>query len=93
MAQQVAQWLNYRYVISREDIAAQTQDAYDTRYHAPQGDFRLCVPHSAAYLLDSDSTVECITRHLAQRLQAEHGGEVTVRACEGVHKGAVFTAG
>ncbi|WP_396586668.1 6-carboxytetrahydropterin synthase [Bermanella sp. R86510] len=58
------------------------------RYQAPQGDFSLTLPASACYNMDSDTTVEQIAKHIAKTL-LESGHSVTVKAFEGVGKGAI----
>ena len=64
------------------------------RYEAPQGRFELLIPEDHCYLIDSDSTVECLAEHIAQELVREAPGKhFHVRAFEGVGKGAVAEAG
>lgn len=59
-------------------------------YRASQGEFVLDVPAERCYLIDTDSTVENLARHVAGRLAIEHpGSRYRVRAFEGVDKGAV----
>ena len=51
------------------------------------------MPASACYLIDTESTVENLAQHVADRLKAEHNeGRFTVYAYEGVDKGAVGEA-
>jgi 6-pyruvoyl-tetrahydropterin synthase len=62
-------------------------------YRGGQGRFGLSLPAAACYLIDSDSTVENIAQHVAERLKASHPGDrFRVYAYEGVDKGAVGTA-
>ena len=60
------------------------------RYTAPQGDFSLTLPSKACYDLTTDTTVEQIANHIAKVL-LESGHSVTVKAFEGVGKGAIAT--
>jgi len=69
------------------DDKAQMHFAYD----APQGHFKLSLPKSECYMMASDTTVECIAAHIAQILQQENPNcSITVKAFEGLHKGAIF---
>jgi 6-pyruvoyl-tetrahydropterin synthase len=82
------------YIGSREDLQGQTERAgtlyFRFAYKASQGRFELELPGNVCYLIDSDSTVENLARHIAERLAEEHPGhELRVRAFEGVDKGAV----
>ncbi len=60
------------------------------RYEAPQGLFSLTLPTTACYDIETDTTVEQIANHIATVL-LESGHSVTVRAFEGVGKGAIAT--
>lgn len=60
------------------------------RYTAPQGQFSLTLPSKACYDLNTDTTVEQIANHIAKVL-LESGHSVTVKAFEGVGKGALAT--
>ena len=54
------------------------------------GEFALELPADRCYLIDTDSTVENLARHVAERLAAEQpGSRYRVRAFEGVDKGAI----
>lgn len=62
-------------------------------YEAPQGEFSLSLPAEFCYDIQTESTVEQIAKHLANRIkQVRPLDEVMVRAYEGVGKGAVATA-
>lgn len=62
-------------------------------YVADQGLFELSVPKAENYLIDSDSTVECIAQYLADTIKADAPDQkVQVRAFEGVGKGAIAYA-
>lgn len=63
------------------------------RYQAPQGTFELRLPADKCYLIDTETTVEQIACHLAAQVkQAYPDQDVTVRAFEGVGKGAIASA-
>jgi len=87
------QWRDI-YIGSREDLQEELERD-GTRYwrfcyKAAQGAFELELPAQACYLIDSDSTVENLAQHIAERLAREHPGHAyRVRAFEGVDKGAV----
>ncbi len=67
--------------------ASQMHFAYD----APQGHFKLSLTSNRCYMMESDTTVECIAAHIAQTLQQENPtSSITVKAFEGLHKGAIF---
>ncbi|EAT13515.1 hypothetical protein HF888_08760 [Bermanella marisrubri] len=80
------------YVGTLEDLHNTTSihdiEHYHYRYEAPQGKFDLTLPTSVCYNMDSDTTVEQIARHIAKTL-LESGHTVTVKAFEGVGKGAI----
>ena len=77
------------YLGTREDVIARTEDRIAFAYDAPEGRFELSLPASTVDLLDTDSTVERIAEHLAQKVATTHPGRaVEVRAYEGVMKGA-----
>jgi 6-pyruvoyl-tetrahydropterin synthase len=85
------------YIGTRGDLVAtvETQGVPCHRfgYSGSQGDFGLELPAERCYLIDTDSTVENLARHIAERLALEHpGARFCVRAFEGVDKGAVAEA-
>ena len=64
------------------------------RYEAAQGLFELLIPEDECYLIDSDSTVENLAAHIAAQLASEAPGKhFSVRAFEGIQKGALAEAG
>lgn len=82
------------YIGSQEDVAARFVDndvAYITfAYTANQGDFSLTLPKDHVYVIDTDTTVELLAAHLAERSKAECGDDtIRVKAFEGVGKGAI----
>ncbi len=82
------------YVGSTDDLHNQpTIDGIEHnhyRYEAPQGKFSLTLPKRACYDIKTDTTVEQIANHIAAVL-LESGHSVTVKAFEGVGKGALAT--
>lgn len=86
------------YLASREDLEGtyfiDEVPHHRFRYSASQGDFELIIPEDHCYLVDSDSTVECLAEHIAAELAAEAPGKhFRVRAFEGVGKGALAEGG
>ena len=82
------------YIGSRDDSTADTEVAENLHfeYEAQQGKFYLSLPAQSCYLIDSESTVERIAEHLAQRLkQANPASNFTVKAYEGLAKGAIVS--
>lgn len=83
------------YVGSEEDVCrrwiADDGTAYlSFEYEANQGEFSLTLPAERVYMLDTDTTVEWIAAHIADRIKAEHPDEqITVKAYEGVGKGSI----
>jgi 6-pyruvoyl-tetrahydropterin synthase len=85
------------YIATRADLIG-THDEGRTRYRrfgyrGTQGEFSLELPAERCYLVDTDSTVENLAQHVAERLAVEHpGARYRVRAFEGVDKGAIAEA-
>lgn len=76
---------------AKQAATAATHVGYS--YTADQGLFELCVPKAENYLIDTDSTVECIAQYLADTIKATVPEQaVQVRAYEGVGKGAIAYA-
>ncbi len=85
-------WLDI-YLGTREDIVARGNGRVRFAYRAPEGHYQLALPETHVDLLDDDSTVERIAEHLAGRLALQRpGAQVSVRAYEGVMKGATAHA-
>ena len=85
--------LNYAYIGTREDIIASDATHTTFAYLAPQGAYELRYPTALCHLIDTDSTVECIAAHIATECKKEFPNAThTVRAYEGVMKGAVASA-
>lgn len=86
------------YIATREDLAEQIRigdlDYCRFRYTSDQGPFELTLPRHRVHFMDTDSTVELIANHLSEETQHIHpDSSITVRAFEGVNKGAVATCG
>lgn len=78
------------YLGSREDVVAHANGRISFAYSAAEGRYQLTLPEHQVDLLDSDTTVEQIAAHLAQRLAAQRpDATLRVRAYEGVMKGAI----
>lgn len=78
------------YIGTRDDLAEETDDHYQFAYEARQGQFHLRLPKSCCYLMDTDTTIEQIARHIASELYRENpGDEFVVKAFEGIGKGAI----
>lgn len=93
------QWADI-YLGSTEDMTDHSDNSsadasdYHFAYDAPQGHFRLSLPKRVCYLMDSDTTVECIAKHIAEALHQQHPEHtIRVKAFEGLNKGAFFSAG
>lgn len=80
------------YIGSEEDLVSIDQERQmHFAYDAPQGHFELTLPESVCYMMPTDTTVECIAAHIAQCLHADNPhNSITVKAFEGLHKGAIF---
>src|SRR3546814_5000703 len=90
LEQQVAAGWRDIYLGSREDVVAHANGRIAFAYGAAEGRYQLTLPQHQVDLLDSDTTVEQIAAHLAQRLASHRSGAtLCVRAYEGVMKGAI----
>ncbi|MDX1757153.1 MAG: 6-carboxytetrahydropterin synthase [Marinobacter sp.] len=83
------------YVGSEEDVSSRSVDSQGVRYvrfdyEANQGEFSLSLPEDRVYMLDTDTTVELIAAHIADRCKAQFPDDaIRVKAYEGVGKGAI----
>lgn len=80
---QWCQTLTLKHIGTREDIIQETDTHFTFGYNAPQGRFELTLAKSACYILECDSTIECIATHLKSKL-----GKANISVCEGINKGA-----
>ncbi len=82
------------YIGTEEDMVAITshndQTCFCFSYTAEQGKFELELPADHCYLIDTESTVENIARHIREALEKEFPRDrFSVRAFEGIGKGAI----
>lgn len=91
------------YIGTREDLQSKApenleqlnnsldqNDCYQFHYASSQGEFFLSLPKTQCYLLDTESTVENIARHLCQQIASDQPDTlVKVKAFEGLGKGAI----
>ncbi|MFK8138944.1 MAG: 6-carboxytetrahydropterin synthase [Bdellovibrionales bacterium] len=63
----------------------------EIQYKSSQGQFKACLPGSMVYVMDTETTVENISLHLAKVIQNRIGSEERVElvAYEGIAKGAI----
>lgn len=81
------------YIGTHEDIAREEGGMTHFAYRSQQGDFQLAYPTARCRMMETDSTVECIATHIAHTLKKRHAtSHFTVRAYEGVQKGAIAEA-
>lgn len=85
------------YIGSREDLVDELDDGgiqyHHYRYTSGQGRFELRVPAAQSYVIDTDSTIENLAQHVADRLRGEQPAHrFEVRAFEGIGKGAIGKA-
>ncbi|MEI5638635.1 MULTISPECIES: 6-carboxytetrahydropterin synthase [unclassified Pseudoalteromonas] len=89
------------YLGSEEDLISQDQlkyvaantDDHCFAYTSSQGYFELAISQSRCDILPCDTTVECIAEYLAGQIKLSHPNDkVTVKAYEGVGKGAIAYA-
>lgn len=90
LEQQIATEWRDIYLGSREDVVSRGNARIGFSYVSAEGRYELTLPASRVDLLEGDTTVEQIAAHLAQRLAPSRpGASVSVRAYEGVMKGAI----
>lgn len=85
------------YIGTRSDLLAKPQyhgaPYYHFAYEAQQGPFEITLPERCCYLMDTDSTVEFIAHHIAQKTRQENPDSfIRVKAYEGINKGAIAEA-
>lgn len=85
------------YVGTEEDLVESPTieglDYHRFAYSSEQGDFELTLPQRCCYLIDTDTTVECIAQHIAKQLSSEYPhSRIRVQAFEGCYKGAIAEA-
>jgi hypothetical protein len=57
-------------------------------YSAQQGDFAITLPSDKVFIMPVESTVENIAKYLADTISKENKMNITVKAYEGLDKGA-----
>ena len=83
------------YIANREDqLRCFTKDDITYRhfaYQAQQGTFELMIPDTHCYLINTESTVEHLAEHIAQKTfeRSDKSDELMIRCYEGIHKGAL----
>nr|WP_240954213.1 6-carboxytetrahydropterin synthase [Solimonas marina] len=84
------QWRDI-YLGTCEDIVSDDGERIHFAYTAAEGAYALTLPRGRVDLLETDSTVEQIASKLLNKLMTsqKHGHSITVRAYEGVMKGAL----
>ncbi|WP_226667040.1 6-carboxytetrahydropterin synthase [Microbulbifer aggregans] len=91
-AEWASRWADI-YLGTREDMKQEQGAQLHFAYRARQGDFTLSIPSNRCEILECDTTVEQLAQYIAVTLAENNpGAEITVRAYEGIGKGAVATA-
>lgn len=79
------------YVGTKEDIISENDSQIQFSYQAEQGKFTLQLPKHWCYIVDTDTTVEQIAKHIACTLKQQNPqDEIKVKAFEGIGKGAIY---
>ena len=85
------------YIGTQEDLChasplSADADNYAFAYQSQQGEFSLSIPKKRCYLIETDTTVELIARHIALQLANAYPKDtIEVKAYEGIGKGAIVT--
>lgn len=78
------------YIGTKEDIVETNETHINFQYDSQQGNFYISLPKDSCYIIDEDSTVEHIASHLHAVISQENSSSsITVKAYEGVGKGAI----
>lgn len=95
LEQQWAELWQDIYIATREDLLETFNDGNRTYnrfgYTSDQGYFELTIASNRCYLVDTDSTVELLARHISTELAKKlpENSHVQVTAYEGFNKGAI----
>ena len=82
--------LDKTYIASKEDIQTQDNERIHFFYKSSQGNFKLSLKQSSCYLMEGDTTIECIAFHLASELKkAKPSSSFRVKVYEGIGKGSL----
>ena len=88
-SQLAARWRDI-YLGTSEDVSEFAHGQVRFDYQTDQGVFSLTLPEERVYLMESDTTVECIAEHVLSVLEQEMpNSSFKVRAYEGISKGAI----
>lgn len=78
------------YLGTAEDVSEFGASKVSFNYTSEQGEFSLSLPEERVYLMESDTTVECIAEHVLSVLEKDMPkAAFRVRAYEGISKGAI----
>ncbi|WP_020411660.1 6-carboxytetrahydropterin synthase [Microbulbifer variabilis] len=81
------------YIGTREDLIEEGEKTLSFAYRAQQGNFTLEIPVRCCEVINCDTTVEQLAQYIANTLAKDlPGKEITVRAYEGLGKGAIASA-
>lgn len=84
-----ARWQDI-YLGTSEDVSEFSAGNIRFEYKTDQGTFSLTLPEERVYLMESDTTVECIAEHILSVLEQKMpNARFKVRAYEGINKGAI----
>jgi 6-pyruvoyl-tetrahydropterin synthase len=82
------------YLGTSEDVSELAHGQVRFDYQTDQGVFSLTLPEERVYLMNNDTTVECIAEHILSVLEQEMPtARFKVRAFEGMSKGAIAQSG
>lgn len=81
------------FIGSEEDVVSTQSDHTAFVYTAQQGEFSLKLPSECVYMINTDTTVEFIAQHIANKLKQQNPTDsFTVKAYEGLAKGAIASS-
>lgn len=90
LEKQVAEMWSDIYLGTSEDVTEFDASKVSFNYKTEQGEFSLRLPEERVYLMQSDTTVECIAEHVLSVLERDAPkASFKVRAYEGISKGAI----
>ncbi len=76
-----------------DEFSSEQEEYLGFGYKAEHGSFKLELPKRLCYLIDTDSTVENLAQHIADKLKQDcPNSSFQVRVFEGVDKGAIGTS-